>query len=266
MNPIMAALLSGVTISAGVLTLAAPSAARAGDTPKFVAARYDATASVVLFESPVEIDWEAKARKHFKMFDFERPTTKDIAYLRERIWEISGDTEEKFSFAPPRGWRAMSYVLISARGIEPLRVARLEGTISFDFDQSQPPAFIGVRHFSGEAASQRGVRGGGFALLSRHAAPPKRIDGAVATVARGADGVTLSYADAEGRASITYPAKWHGTFETAFGLRVAGRRYLFIDWPPDTANYDAGCQDSFFLYEVGKTLTLVATNDYNCDV
>lgn len=248
------------------LALISASVAHAQEAPRFVAARYDEAARVVYFESPIEVDWKAKARKHFKKFDFDRPTAKDIAYLRERIWEISGDTEEKFSFAPPRGWRAMSYVLISARGMEPLRVARLEGTISFDFDNSKPQAFVGIRHFSGEAVSQRGVRGGGIALLSRHEAPPKRIAGAVATIARGADGVTLSYADAEGRASITLPARWHDTFETAFGVRVAGRRYLFVDWPPDIESYEAGCQDSFVLYEVGTTLTAVASSDYNCDV
>jgi hypothetical protein len=247
------------------LALVSTCVARAEEAPRFVPTRYDAAAHVVRFESPVEIDWNAEARKHFTKFDFEHLTAKDIAYLRERIWEISGDAQETFSFAPSHSRRAMSYTLISARGVEALRVAAFEGTIRFDFDHSMPPVLVGTSFF-GEAVSQGGVSGGGFALLSRHESLPERIVGAMVTIGRGADGVTLSYADGEGRASIKLPVKWHDKFETAFGLRVAGRRFLFVDWPPDIANYEAGCQDSFFLYEVGTTLTPVAASDYNCDV
>lgn len=246
------------------IALASTWVARAEEAPRFVPARYDAAAHAVRFESPVEVDWKAEARKHFTKFDFEHPTAKGLDYLRERIWEISGDVEETFSFAPPHGARAR-YALISTRGVALLSVAGLEGTIRFDFDDSRPPALAKTTFF-GEAVSQNGVSGGGFALLSRHEALPERIVGATITIARAADGVTLSYADREGRASIALPVKWHDAFETAFGVRVAGRRYLFVDWPPDTAGYEALCQDSFALYEVGTTLTAIASSDYNCDV
>lgn len=248
-----------------LLTLIVALPAHAEEAPRFVAARFDAKAAVVRFESPVEIDWKAAARKHFIKFDFERPSAKDVEYLRERIWEISGDAEEMFSFAPPHGARALSYSLISARGVESLGVAAFEGTIRFAFDQATPPNLQGTLFF-GEAVSQAGVSGGGFALLSRHEALPERVDDARATIARGAGGVTLTYSDAEVQGSITLPSKWHDSFETAFGVRVGGRRYLFVDWPPDTAGYELFCQNSFALYEVGSTLTNVASNDTDCDV
>lgn len=247
-----------------LLALVAAVPARAEEAPRFVAARYDEKVQIVRFESPIEIDWKTAARTHFKRFDFEHPTAKDIDDLREKIYEISGDAEEVFSFTPPVGGRAMSYSLISAHGIEPLLIAAFEGTIRFSFDHAKPPNLVSTSYFGG-AISQRGVGGGGFALLSRHDTRPDRIDGAQITIARGADGVTLAYSDDEGRASTAFPAKWHDKFEAAFGLRVGGRRYLFVDWPPDTAGYEALCENTFTLHEVGATLEHIASNDYDCD-
>lgn len=251
----------------GLLALIAALPAHAEETPRFVAARFDAKAAVVRFESPVEVDWKAAARKHFTKFDFERPRAKDLDYLRNQIWEeLGGDTaEEKFSFAPPAGRRALSYHLITAQGVETLVIGVFEGSIRFGFDRAQPQALLATMVY-GEAVSQVGVSGGGFALLSRHEALPERIEGAQAWIVRGPEGVALSYSDDEGRASVALPAKWHDTFEAAFGVGVGGRRYLFVDWPPDTAGYEALCENSFSLYEVGATLVNVSSNDYDCDI
>lgn len=242
--------------------------AQAEEAPRFVAARFDAKATVVRFEAPpVEVDWRAAAREHFTKFDFERPSAKDVDYLREQIWEeLGGDiAEEKFSFALPTGGRALSYHLISAQGVEMLRVGALEGTIRFGFDRARPQTLLTTTVF-GEAVSQAGVRGGGFALLSQYEAPTERIEGAKVAIVRGADGLALSYGDDVGRASVMLPEKWHDTFETAFGVRVGGRRYLFVDWPPDTEGHELFCESSFSLYEVGATLVNVSSNDYDCDI
>ncbi len=238
---------------------------RADEAPRFVGARFDATTQVVRFEAPIAMDWQAAARAHFTRFDFERLSAADLAHLRGNIWEISGAAEETFSFAPPAGARAGSYHLISSQGIAPLRVAAYEGTIRFGFDQSKPPAHTSTMYF-GEALSQTGVSGGGFALLSRTEAPPARIESAQVDVAQHADGVTLTYRDGETQASIAFPKKWHRSLETAFGLRVGDRRYLFVDWPPDTQGFGGLCEDEFSLYEVGKTLNEVAASSYDCDV
>jgi hypothetical protein len=242
--------------------------AQAEETPQFVAARFDANGTVVRFEAPVEIDWQAAAREHFTKFDFERPSEKDVDYLRERIWgeELGGDIAEvKFSFAPPAGGRALSYHLVSAQGIETLVVEVLQGTIRFGFSRARPQALLTTTVF-GEAVSQAGVSGGGFALVSRHDAPPMKIGGARVAIKRGTSGVALSYKDDEGGASVSLPTKWHDRFDTAFGIRVGGRRYLFVDWPPDTEGYEALCQNSFALYEVATTLVNVSSNDYDCDL
>ena len=239
---------------------------RADDAPRFVPARYDEKARVVRFEAPVGVDWHAAARKHFRRFDFERPRAKDIAYLRTRIWEISGDAEETFRFAPERRVRRTTYTLISSAGITPLNVAAFEGTIRFGFDQAKPPNLTGVSYF-GEAVSRRGQgSGGGVALLSKIAAPPTLITQARAELGVENKRAVLNYIEGETRVSATMPEMWHRSIDTAFAFRLGERRYLFVDWPADTTGFDALCAEIFSLYAVGKTLEEVASSTYNCDV
>lgn len=250
-----------------IVALASAWCARADETPRFAAARLDAAARVVRFEAPVAVDWQAAARMHFSRFDFEHLSAATLDHLRERIWEVSGDAEETFAFEPPQDVRAASYHLISAGGIAPLHVASFEGTIRFGFDHSKPPALEGISFF-GEAVSQAGVDGGGFALLSFGAARPERIKGGKVSLVRAAGGVTLSYREGAMRASVTFPTKatWYDRFETAYALRLGARRYLFVRWPKDTDGFNLFCADTFSLYEIGKTLHEVAAAAYNCDV
>jgi hypothetical protein len=155
-----------------VLSILAVDAAFA-DAPRFARAYFDKKESAVRFESPHEIDWKEAARKYFKRFDPERPTEKDVTYLRGRIWEISGDAEETFRFPASADVRKASYHLISAGGISRLNIAEFEGKIRFGFDpglppdrQTVPPKLVSTM-YHGEAMSESGQRGGGFVLTSR---------------------------------------------------------------------------------------------------
>lgn len=245
-------------------------AARAQDAPRFVGARYDEKARVVRFEAPVGVDWHAAARHFYRRFDPDKPAANDIAHLRQRIWEISGSAEETFRFAPPLSVRRAAYALISAAGVSALEVGAYEGTISFDFDHAQPPNLTGSRA-SGEAVSRRGAAGGGFVLLLGATALPERIAGARAELAFAGGHPVLTYVEGETRISSVLAvaqAHWYPTIEAAIGFRIAGRRYLFVNWPADvTGDVEGYCQNNYSLYAVGgSALEEVAAVSYNCDV
>lgn len=76
----------------------------------------------------------------------------------------------------------------------------------------------------------------------------------------------MSYVDASTRIPFEITAPWHSSIKASFAFHVAGRRYLFVAWPPDTTGFDALCEENFTLYAVGTALEQVADNTYNCDV
>lgn len=243
------------------------------EAPRFVRAYFEKKESVVRFESPHEIDWKDAARKYFKRFDPERPTEKDVTYLRGRIWEISGDAEETFRFPASANARRASYHLISAGGISSLNIAEFEGKIRFGFDPGLPPDRQTVRPklvstmYFGEAMSGPGQPGGGFVLTSPEGTP--EIFAAVRAELTWEDGahMVLNYIEADTRIATVLPRKWHHVgIDSAYGFQLAGRRYLFVDWPADTEGYSFSCGEGFSLYEVGTTLNEVASNYYDCDV
>ena len=42
--------------------------------------------------------------------------------------------------------------------------------------------------------------------------------------------------------------------------------WLFVQWKPDDAMKEAGCQRRFTLFQTRPVLKAVATTDYHCDV
>ena len=79
--------------------------------------------------------------------------------------------------------------------------------------------------------------------------------------------MVLNYIEGDKRIATVLPRKWHHiAIDSAYAFRLAGRRYLFVDWPPDKEGFTIFCGEGFSLYEVGTMLTEVASNYYNCDV
>lgn len=242
------------------------------DAPRFVRADFDKKERFVRFEAPHEIDWKEVARKHFKRFDHEHPTENDVAYLRERIWEISGDARETFRFPASADVRKAPYHLISAGGISRLNIAGFEGTIIFGFDpglppdrQTVPPKLVSTT-YHGEAMSAPGQRGGGFVLTSREGTPEIVADIRAELTWEDGAHMVLNYIEADTRIATVLPRKGHHVgIDLAYGFELAGRRYLFVDWPVDTEGHTFGC-DGFSLYEVGTTLNEIANNYYDCDI
>ena len=243
------------------------------DAPRFERALFDTKESIVRFEPPHEIDWKAAALKHFKKFDPERPTEKDVTYLRERIWEISGDAEETFRFPASTDVRKVFYHLISPGGISKISIAEFEGTIRFGFDpglpadrQTVPQKLVSTMYF-GSAISTPGQQGGGFVLTSREATPEVVADAHAELTWEDGAHMVLNYIEGEKRIATVLPRVWHHiAIDSAYAFQLAGRRYLFVDWPPHKEGYAISCGEGFSLYEVGTMLTEVANNYYDCDV
>jgi hypothetical protein len=262
-------LAAAAVVLAGFVALPAANSEEA--TPlaasPFSGGRYDEAERVVHFWSIVPIDWEKVARRNFHRFDIDKPSSTDVNYLRERIWEISGDAELKVRTPVDAAVAGGAYSLISATGILPLKLAALEASISFGFDQSKPPNLVS-RKFYGEVVSRRIAKGGGGGIVYRSSGRemPIRIDGSRAEIRQEGEGAKLFYTDAQSRASVDLPRPWHSTFLAAYGLKIAGQRYVFVAWPADTAGFEIFCAHDFALYAVHGTLEQVASSSYDCDV
>jgi hypothetical protein len=258
------------TVGAVVAILIAAVLARAEESPRFVPARYDEAERVVRFVAPVEVDWHAGARRHFRRFDPDRPSARDVASLRDNVSErYAGAAEERFRFAPAPDVRRATYYLLSIAGVGKLQVQSYEGAILFGFDNASPPNFVGAR-YHGEAVSQPGAAGGGFALLTPLRAAPTRIAAARAELSFANGRPLLSYIEGAIRISAVLDVpqpRWFTRIETAYGVRIAGRRFLFVAWPPDTSGDVGGfCEKNFSLYAVDATLRDISSNSYDCDI
>ena len=258
------------TFGAVVAILIAPVLARAEGSLHFVSAYYDEADRIVRFAAPVEVDWHMAARRHFHRFDPDRPGVRHVAYLRDNISErYAGAAEERFRFGPASAVRRARYYLLSTAGVGMLRVQSYEVAIRFGFDNASPPNFVGAR-YHGEAVSRPGAAGGGFALMTPQRAAPTRIAAARAELSFENGRPLLSYIEGASRISAVLDVPqpgWFTRIETAYGVRIAGRRFLFVAWPPDKSGDVGGfCEKNFSLYAVDASLKNISSNSYDCDI
>jgi hypothetical protein len=234
--------------------------------PRFVAALFDERARVVRFEPLVGVDWETLARRHFRQFDIDRPGVDDLAFLRNHIYEISGDAEVTYRAPLDRDTRAGGFTLISAAGILPLRPAALEGTVRFEFDNATPPQMTGHRTFGVVVSRRLGAGEGGFVVRPARGTHVEQITGGRVALARDDARTVLSYEDEAVSGALVLPRRWHRKIEAAYGLRVGRKRYLFVAWPRDDDGV-AGpmCAQNYAIYAIGPELMDVAHNNYDCD-
>lgn len=251
-----------------LLFLCLPVSVGASDSEaRFRSVVFDERARVARYEPFTPVDWEGLGRRYSRRFDIDRLTERDIAYLRQRIWEVSTDAEETFDAPLSREERAMRVHLISASGVTPLRAAKFEGTVRFSFDHASPPQIV-ERKVYGMAVSRRLKRGGGgFALRLDEGESVERIAGTRIVLESEQGRRVLHFADREGRVSLMMPVRWHDAVQVAYGFRVGGQRYLFVAWPADDKGVVGPlCARNFSLYIVGTSLEPVASTSYDCDV
>jgi hypothetical protein len=163
-----------------------------------------------------------------------------------------------FRIPLPDSLRSLRYLLVHARGTTVLRPDSLRGTVRVRRPDSTsrigPADSYGEVHAS--APIGRGPVGGGFVLISsiplRATTAPSHYTADELLGPPGAD------------RPFRGTSFWQ--IRAQFSLTVGSESYAFVQWAPDDQVREAGCEYRFSLFRLGRTPTLVATNDYGCDV
>src|SRR5262245_55467593 len=105
-------------------------------TDRFHRAYIDANTNEISFEPFQQLNWEAKARAALPWLNLDRPTSWQIARLS--TFESAGPQYRSVAFRAPLDSTVgnVTYLLICATGIIPLRSIQFKGSVSFDFDTS----------------------------------------------------------------------------------------------------------------------------------
>ncbi len=117
------------------------------------------------------------------------------------------------------------------------------------------PVGSGRRRALGKSTRRPRSVGGGFVLIT-----PQPLRVTTAPSHYTADELLGPGADRPFRGTSFWEIR------TQFALTNMGESYVFVQWAADAEVREAGCEQRFSLFRLGRTPTVVATNDYGCDV
>jgi hypothetical protein len=224
------------------------------------------------FESPIAMDWETLARRHYGDGRLANPSRDEI----RKLWrEVSGATLE-YDIAVPPAFRASYFYVIAESGSGFLEVTKLVGSVHYDSDEQasriSPPSFSGT--VRGVVIRSPRPTDAGFVVYSAGRPTVTRIDGLTTrtqepliSVAQDRSENVFTIAD-QGRTVIIdrKPSKYP-TLQSASLLRLGtAATYVFIRWAPDTNCIEACCEHAYSLYRIDSGAKLVLENFYDCDV
>jgi len=226
------------------------------DEPAFVRAYLKPEG--LCFESPVDLDWEAMARRELKAFPIENPPSEELLKHRSEM----GDSTITFSAALPAALKRLHFYLIAETGPRPIVPERLRGSVRYRF---KPPARPELDVFYGEVclSAPKAVHDAGFVAasgvpLSWRKAPAALVRSGRVTLVRLPNG--------------TSPLPAPGFNKDAAGVRTAyvlsspgvATRYLFVRRVADSP--ESNCEHTYDVYRWEPGLPVIASNAYNCDI
>jgi hypothetical protein len=244
------------TLLGALLTAAAP----VSSEPTFTRGELRGffTRDSLCFDSPVDLDWEAIARREFKEFPVDNPPRNE---LLKHTTEAGGDTSFfTFSAALPDTLNGLHFYLITETGVRPIGPKRLFGIIqypSFTPDKFDPPVFSGTICLP----VPDGLDDAGFVATSK---APLSWQKEPATLVRS--GSTTRVRLQSGFATLPPP----GITETPIEVKTAyilsspelTTKYLLVRRVVDPTN----CEFTYDIYYWKKGLPVIASNPYGCDV
>lgn len=209
------------------------------------------------FDSPVELDWEAMARREFKEFPIDDPPRDQIVPRgeRRRIYSFFTDL--------PKPFKGQHFYLLAETGTQPIRPQRL--FVSFHYRYHPPakpePMFRGQLCLPVPDA----VHDAGFVATS---GVPLSWQKTPATLSRS--GSTTRVRLPSGSAPMP-PAGLDGGLDevkAAYILSSAGlkTRYLFVRRVPDTQCRRLCCEFTYDIFRWESGLPVVASSAYGCDI
>jgi hypothetical protein len=237
-----------------VLLLGPLAAARAADPDLVVVSAYTDAAGL-RFEAPVSLPWESWLPPHLQAASLGR----DVARRRELFGRRSefGSTEVEFSRPVPPDLKKRHYYLLDPSGVRPIRPTDLRGTARIEWDDAGEVR--AVQAFGQVVGSDVGVGLGGFVLVSER---PRRLR---AVPSRWTADALLAPNGGTYFGQGTAFREIVAQYEVREGEAATGT-WLFVQWRPDDAMVEAGCQRRFTLFRLRPVLEEVGTTSDLCDV
>lgn len=231
--------------------------------PKFTGAYPSDAPGLIQFEPFAAVDWRGGATPASLGFDPDNPTDADLEMLSRRN-NVYSNAEVDFPVEIDRTAHGGCHRLLSADGVERIDLLALRGTARFTLGETAPTQIV-ERTYFGYALAPAGA--GGFVMWTPACTAVSRVAGASFSLERDAGPVLLRYRDSRGQAEATMPRRWFTTILSAYAFNAAGRRYAFVQWPPDADGaVEAFCEFNYLIYLVEATLRLIDHNNYGCDV
>jgi hypothetical protein len=228
-------------------------------TDKFHRAYIEANTHELTFEPFQELNWEAKARTGLPWLNLDRPTPSQIARLS--TFESAGPQFRSVDFRAPLDSTVsqVTYLLICADGIIPLRPVQFKGSVSFDFDASI--SIVQRKVASGVIVGRPSRRAttAAFVVIGKPA-DVKDVHFGAKFEKRNQSGAAV-YDFIDGSRRLTWATSSTEQPEAAFtfSFRLAGQQLLLVKWNSDF------CGSVYTLFTADTELKPIASNDYDCD-
>ena len=251
-------MLALVTLFGALLTATPPASAEPAFTSAYLVRGDSLELEDVCFESPIDIGWEALARRTFKKFPIDNPPKDQLRAHRREV----GGSHFQYSAEVPESLKRRHFYLLTERGAQPIVPQRLRGSIRYSYyppENPQPPVFYGQICLP----IPKGLQDAGFVATS---SVPVNWKKDPATLAYS--GATPRIQLASGPAALPPP----GTDAAATEVKTAyilsspelGTQYLFVRRAVGCAN--VCCEFAYDLYRVKAGLPMVAWTAFGCDL
>lgn len=217
--------------------------------PAVLRARYDRGA--LLIDSPIELPWDEWVPAKFQSDSLRRDHARRRDYFLQAKQSDYQLFEESYRRPLPAELAAKHYYVVDSTGIRKVVPASLEGVARISWSESDTVFTVTSYGFLRVADSAIG-RGGLVIVAER----PLRL--------------TTSPSRLTPDQLLPRDAIGLGTpfWEVAHQFRIRGPNldWVWVQWRPDTANVEAGCQLRVAIYRNGAPGSEIGGLDTECDI
>lgn len=218
--------------------------------PAVLRAYYDRGA--LLIDSPIELPWDEWVPAKFQSDALRRDHDRRRDYFLQAEQSEIKLFEESYQRPLPADLAGMHFYLVDSAGVRRVRPTGLEGVVRIGWSGSDTAFAVTTYGFLRLADST--IRRGGLVIVA-----DRPID------------LTTSASDFAPRQLLEPNAPGIGTpfQELIHQFRIrgpGGLDWVWVQWRPDTANVEAGCQLRVAIFRIGTPPVEIGGLDTECDI